>query len=43
MKKEEYALDVQTSKSLGETLTKFRKRLRDLALAKHKQDALWLE
>ena len=43
MKKEDYALDVQKSKSLDQTLTKFRKELRDLALEKHKQDALWLE
>ena len=43
MKIEDYAIDADTLKSLGVKLTKFRKTLRDDALEKHRQDALWLE
>ena len=43
MKLEDYIIDPEQLKSLGTRLTKLRKALRDLALEKHRQDALWLE
>jgi len=43
MKLEDYIIDPEQLKSLGQRLTKLRKALRDLALEKHRQDALWLE
>ena len=43
MKKEDFALDSETSKKLGIQITKYRKKLREEALARHKQDALWQE
>ena len=43
MKKQDYAIDVEVSRTLGMTLTKFRKKLRDEALKMHEEDALWLE
>ena len=43
MKKEDFAIDIETSKRLAVKLTMFRKKLRDEALARHKQDALWQE
>ena len=36
-------MDPDILKTLGVKLTKFRKKLRDEALEKHRQDALWLE
>ena len=43
MKKQDYALDSETSKRLGIQITKYRKKLREEALVRHKQDALWQE
>ena len=43
MKIEDYAIDANMLKILGVKLTNFRKTLRDDALEKHRQDALWLE
>ena len=43
MKIEDYMIDAETLKALGAKLTKFRKTLRDDALEKHRQDALYLE
>ena len=43
MKKVDYALDVDELKNLGVTISKFRTKLRDLALEMHKKDALWIE
>ena len=43
MKLEEYIIDPEQLEPLGTRLTKLRKALRDLALEKHRQDALWLE
>jgi len=39
MKKQDYALDGETLKKLGVKISKFRTKLREDALAKHKQDA----
>jgi hypothetical protein len=43
MKKQDFALDAETSKKLGIQITKYRKKLREEALVRHKQDALWQE
>ena len=43
MKKEEYVIDTQTLKNLGETITKFRKKLREKALEEHRKDAIEME